>query len=75
MAKLVDAPDLGSGIERCEGSSPFTRTTFFFTQNINLQNIGIAARVLSLSTIDARKLIKYEICNWLCVIIIRNQHK
>ena len=27
MAELVDAPDLGSGIERCEGSSPFTRTT------------------------------------------------
>ena len=26
MAKLVDAPDLGSGIERCEGSSPFPRT-------------------------------------------------
>ena len=27
VAELVDAPDLGSGIERCEGSSPFTRTT------------------------------------------------
>ncbi len=26
VAELVDAPDLGSGIERCGGSSPFTRT-------------------------------------------------
>src|SRR3546814_13022123 len=26
VAKLVDAPDLGSGIERCGGSSPFART-------------------------------------------------
>jgi hypothetical protein len=24
---LVDAPDLGSGIARCGGSSPFARTT------------------------------------------------
>ncbi len=28
VAELVDAPDLGSGAERREGSSPFTRTTF-----------------------------------------------
>ena len=28
MAKLADAPDLGSGSERSEGSSPFIRTTF-----------------------------------------------
>ena len=27
VAELADAPDLGSGIERCEGSSPFARTT------------------------------------------------
>lgn len=27
MVKLVDTPDLGSGAARCEGSSPFTRTT------------------------------------------------
>ena len=26
MAELVDAPDLGSGSSRCEGSSPFGRT-------------------------------------------------
>ena len=26
MAKLADAPDLGSGAERRGGSSPFTRT-------------------------------------------------
>ena len=42
VAELVDAPDLGSGIERCEGSSPFTRTTFFLTRNMNLQYIIIA---------------------------------
>ena len=28
VAELVDALDLGSSIERCEGSSPFTRTNF-----------------------------------------------
>lgn len=27
VVKLVDTPDLGSGAARCEGSSPFTRTT------------------------------------------------
>ncbi len=27
MVKLVDTPDLGSGAARCEGSSPFTRTS------------------------------------------------
>ena len=26
VAELADAPDLGSGTERCEGSSPFART-------------------------------------------------
>ena len=26
MAELADAPDLESGTNRCEGSSPFTRT-------------------------------------------------
>ena len=26
MAELADAPDLGSGIARCAGSSPVTRT-------------------------------------------------
>ncbi len=26
VAKLVDAPDLGSGVEICGGSSPFIRT-------------------------------------------------
>jgi hypothetical protein len=29
MAKLVDAPDLGSGIERCVGSSPTWGTKVF----------------------------------------------
>jgi hypothetical protein len=28
--KLVDTPDLGSGTERCGGSSPFTRSSFRF---------------------------------------------
>ena len=26
MAELADAPDLGSGVNRCAGSSPVTRT-------------------------------------------------
>ena len=30
MAKLADAPDLGSGAERHGGSSPFTRTCLVF---------------------------------------------
>ncbi len=30
MAKLVDAPDLGSGAERCKSSSLFIRTTEFW---------------------------------------------
>ena len=29
MAELVDAPDLGSGIERCGSSSLLTRTNIF----------------------------------------------
>ena len=28
VAELADAPDLGSGTVRCEGSSPFVRTIF-----------------------------------------------
>ena len=33
---MADAPDLGSGIARCRGSSPLLRTkyTHFFPQNI-----------------------------------------
>ncbi len=30
MAELVDAPDLGSGFARSEGSSPFIRTVIRF---------------------------------------------
>ena len=30
MAELADAPDLGSGIERCAGSSPVIRTNIKF---------------------------------------------
>jgi hypothetical protein len=32
VAELVDAPDLGSGIVRCGGSSPFARTKFALAQ-------------------------------------------
>ena len=34
VAELADAPDLGSGIARCEGSSPFARkkTSFVVRQ-------------------------------------------
>ncbi len=33
MAKLADAPDLGSGSERSEGSSPFIRTENLIVKN------------------------------------------
>ena len=36
VAKLVDAPDLGSGAARRGGSSPSTRTTFL--HNLQLLN-------------------------------------
>ena len=36
MAKLVDAPDLGSGAARRGGSSPSTRTTTF---NFKVRNV------------------------------------
>ena len=32
VAKLVDAPDLGSGAARRGGSSPSTRTTFYLNK-------------------------------------------
>jgi hypothetical protein len=31
VAELADAPDLGSGSERSEGSSPFIRIKFFLS--------------------------------------------
>ena len=31
-SEKVDAPDLGSGTERCTGSSPVSRTTFIFRE-------------------------------------------
>ena len=34
LAKLVDAPDLGSGAERCVGSSPSSRTIYRFVSQI-----------------------------------------
>ena len=34
LAKLVDAPDLGSGAARCVGSSPSSRTIYFIDINI-----------------------------------------
>jgi hypothetical protein len=34
MAELVDAPDLGSGAERCAGSSPVPGTTALRISNI-----------------------------------------
>jgi hypothetical protein len=33
MAELVDAPDLGSGIERCAGSSPVSGTFSRFSNH------------------------------------------
>ena len=34
VAELVDALDLGSSILGCEGSSPFTRTTFLSVSGV-----------------------------------------
>ncbi len=34
VAELVDAPDLGSGAERCGGSSPPFRTMFILKQEM-----------------------------------------
>ena len=36
VAKLVDAPDLGSGAVRRGGSSPSTRTTFYLKKIFNI---------------------------------------
>jgi hypothetical protein len=36
VAKLVDAPDLGSGAARRGGSSPSTRTTFLPKKDFNI---------------------------------------
>ena len=36
VAKLVDAPDLGSGAARRGGSSPSTRTTFYLKKIFNI---------------------------------------
>ena len=33
MAELADAPDLGSGSERSEGSSPFIRIKIFIVKH------------------------------------------
>jgi hypothetical protein len=38
MAKLVDAPDLGSGIERCVGSSPTWGTNSFCLVSLVAKN-------------------------------------
>ena|GEM_PF-2079331 len=48
MAKLADAPDLGSGSERSEGSSPFIRTTlnaFYINSFRLLSNVKLFVRV------------------------------
>ena len=39
VAKLVDAPDLGSGIARCGGSSPFARTSCVASRPVRSQEI------------------------------------
>lgn len=43
MAKLVDAPDLGSGAARCVGSSPSSRTIYrFITISVGVSPSGKA---------------------------------
>ena len=36
VAKLVDAPDLGSGAERCGGSSPFLGTKWLILKALKI---------------------------------------
>ncbi len=43
MAELVDAPDLGSGIERCAGSSPVPGT---FNENSLISHKALILRRL-----------------------------
>ena len=50
MAKLVDAPDLGSGVLRRVGSSPITRT---IGQKRNSQNREFLFPVLRLDNADS----------------------
>src|SRR5690606_17193979 len=45
VAELVDAPDLGSGAERCESSSLSVRTTLYFIDG--LFSLGVRYRPLS----------------------------
>jgi hypothetical protein len=45
VAKLVDAPDLGSGIVRCGGSSPFARTSL--RSLVNVRKTFAARRLYS----------------------------
>jgi hypothetical protein len=40
VAKLVDAPDLGSGVEIREGSSPFIRTTIPMPRCLSLAGLS-----------------------------------
>ncbi len=40
MAKLADAPDLGSGSERSEGSSPFIRIKIFIVKHTTPPILG-----------------------------------
>ena len=50
MVKLVDTPDLGSGTERCGGSSPFTRSLIL--KFLQLNKTLIFLLILFLSPID-----------------------
>ena len=45
VAELVDAPVLGTGIERCGGSSPFIRTKVIFPDSsaVELRAVNSAA--------------------------------
>ena len=48
MAKLVDAPDLGSGAARRGGSSPSTRTTYYKKLQANQYVTGVRGCVSTL---------------------------
>ena len=74
MAKLVDAPDLGSGVSRRVGSSPIRRTnikrgTFFMCPLFGF--LCIYALCGSLDIIMFQSLILGDAMFWVVVLILR----
>ena len=59
VAELADAPDLGSGTERCGGSSPPFRTKRIYACRNYSLDLSRAAQVLLYSFIDSPAYVEY----------------